>query len=551
MNDQAGYSNQAMRIGCTEIVGLIETVFEPAALAIFEQQASVRALRDLMTQLAATVGPEGQARLERAMLTADQHLAGVAGQFGFLEKVSKNLRRTARQIRKLTSQQKRNMIMANMVATNARVVSSGIKTKGEMLTGFAIDVKLIITAAQKEAETVAKNLQTAETGLGRVSSGIMEMTRTGRALSENRARLPHVLESLRAFPDLLRVIERTQALCRKLDEALQGAVVHFQCGDSVRQRLEHVIAILDRKEAGWGPDGQVLQALARAQMISAIDDLHMAVSIAGPNLEAIETAAAEVHNEFLRLTSLSQTDILIDVSQMARRTMSGLERLDEIRAELEPAMNWLADAYGAAAKSAEHIGDLQNRMHLLGINAMLASNKVGSEGKAMTQVALHLRDCTAAIGTHSNAIVQAAQLQELDAILFAAPTAKAADPENQQQLAAVVQDCEDFLAKAAQLDRAEREGGLKVLGDVRGGLARLQKRLEAVRPRNGTMAVLDPSEELHTALDTIRGIYTMQGERDLHDRLIGRSPAVSQHDEPETAHGADGGDDGSLDDIFF
>lgn len=525
-----------------QIASSIEQVLEPAVITLFAQQEQVHGIAALLARLAEAVSPDGRARLDAAITAANHHLEAIAGQFGFLGRVADTLDRNARQLRSLTLQQKQNMVMASMVATNAKVVSDNLENRADSLSGFASRVKTIISEAQQTSDHVARELGRADLELKQVSKGIGVMSDAANRLERDRNALPRLLSGLDSLPDIHRAVSRSRAACEALDEALQQAVLQLQCGDAVRQRLDHVAAMLDHAAMADPASEAALVRLAHAQCAAALATLTEALHDAAPQLDRIETATKAAGSEIRTLATNGETQVFQGLAQLARRMRAGLEDLDTQRKAISPAMESLSQAYADAAETTRAMADLETRMHLLGVNAMLVSSKIGTDGAAMTQVAKHLRDCTGAIGAGSADIVRAAQLQELNAVLFSAPTAKASDPVTRAGLDAMQAECETIMGALAQSRDAAVSGQRGGIGDIRHALARFAAQTQAAAsglpPVRGEVAGL--SDRTRDALDEIRRSYTMEAERSLHDQMFGAPPAVAP--QPDMA---------DIEDVFF
>ncbi|WP_425099370.1 hypothetical protein [Tropicibacter sp. S64] len=512
-----------LRRRCQHASLSIEQVLEPAILLLFAQQEHVHGIEALMSRLAAAVGSEGRTRLNTAIAAASQHLDAVAGQFGFLDKVAHRLEKNALALRSMTRQQKQNMLMASMVATNAKVVSENLANRAESLSGFASRVKSIISEAQESAELVAADLARAETALGGVSGRIRGMTEAAHRLNKERAELPKLLDLLASLPNLQSAIFRSHQACRTLDEAMQAAILQLQCGDAVRQRLDHVVAMLDHPASREPETGRIIATLAERQMQAAFDALKSGLDGVRPHLDRIATASQTAFVEINALAGQRETAVFHDLAQLAHRMMAGLEDLDARRTHIIPAMESLSEAYAETAETTRAMGDLQPRMHLLGVNAMLVSSKIGTDGAAMTQVANHLRDSTGAIGNLSTDIVRAAQLQELNAILFSAPTAQATDPQTSAGLEAMRVECEEIMTSLAQTQSTTQLSKTAGLGPIRQHLSRLVRQIGPVGKARGAQSLVSGpvSPAALAILDEIRDSYTMEDERTLHDQLSG------------------------------
>ena len=186
-------------------------------------------------------------------------------------------------------------------------------------------------------------------------------------------------------------------------------------------------------------------------------------------------------------------------------------------------------------------------MNLLGINAILVSERCGDDGHAMTEVSRQLRSTTVQIGVNTRVIVELSTEQKEKAVLFQAAEAEDAQETTENQMIAQLRQDVDALSGALasmgqSFDWRSRRSPVE---DVRQSLVYFAKdmadRLSLPPVRNKVVSV--PDDRTRQVLDAIREIYTMQAERDLHDRILGVAPAATP---PSAAPSED-----DLDDVFF
>lgn len=512
----------ALRQRSTELAGSIETVFESAASVVFERLDDMRRVTDLLAQIAETAGSEGRTRLRVSVTEAGTYLDRIDGQYTFLERVSRKLGRNAQELRDLLHRQRRSMRLAAMIATNAQVVSRSLDRPDPALVIFASDVKDILENAGAAAETVSQDLSGTDETLRRVTAGLTRMTGAARALQDVRGAMPAVLDVLAEAPPLDPALRRIEAARTRLTGALQAALTRLQVGDAARQRLEHVGDMLARVETAGDRTREIVAALAEAQLAETVSELNAGVAEALPQLDSIGAASDEARRELAQVTTSGIAAALDHVAAIAQSIADGLVHLDEIRAEILPEMEQLAEGYAHGATSAETIAGLDGKMHLLGMNATLMSSKLGEDGRAMTEIALQLREGTASIGSHSASIVHLAKLQELNAIIFLAPTERAAGEATDTALRALkgeAQRLTEALSAAEEIIGSDRNAS------VRAAIDRLSAFIAGAGPHlsmPGAVAEIEGPvpPECAGLLTEIRATYTMQAERDLHDRLL-------------------------------
>jgi hypothetical protein len=193
---------------------------------------------------------------------------------------------------------------------------------------------------------------------------------------------------------------------------------------------------------------------------------------------------------------------------------------------------------GRATRTA---AEFEGRMTVLGLNAILLSSRLGTEGRAMVEVAQQLRDIS-----HSITEVIAQIRQDTEAI---AATAGGLDVPEDEALAARLAEAAEAAGEVSllasgvgghlrELDARRRGGDLaqgfwradKVLEDFAAAAAALAP-LAAALDSGAEEAAALPAELREAALP-IRRLYTMRAERDLNDALFRGGPPGATADAP-------------------
>ena len=199
----------------------------------------------------------------------------------------------------------------------------------------------------------------------------------------------------------------------------------------------------------------------------------------------------------------------------------------------------LSELYDATGTMAARVSQLDGQIQLLGTNATLVSARLGPEGRAMSELAVQLRDCAHELSAQISQIVRLATLQKMNASIFLVP------PDESGQGIAAVRAMEELAATLGTALSAMTE---MVAGDrhepLQDSKQRLVKLLQSVRATDhadgGDMAPKMDCDPVLRFLDDVRPIYTMQAERDVHDALC---PGARQAAPTEAAD--------TVEDIFF
>ncbi len=525
------------------VTGRIETIFESASSELFELLEEAQEAARTLSTIATICGPEGRTRLKSAVEATETHIGRIEQRYRFLTETAESLRQRAARLRIVLQEQERDMKLAALIATNARIVSSTVAASDGALARFADDVRELLAQAGQSMAQLRQDLRTADQKLDVISSPVKEMVSRATELGRTRSALPPLIQSFAADTKLDGAATRAASGMKQLMGALERAVTHLQAGDSARQRLEHVQAILREAESAAPKPRAALETLASAQMTAAVHALEKAVQSTLPELEAIEEPWKSTMADMAEIAGSNSGQLLSEVSELSSDFTSGLATLEALTLEVGPDVAEVAGLYGRGAATAQSVSDLEDRINLLGINAILVSERCGDEGHAMTEVSRQLRNTTLQIGATTRNILKLANEQKETAELF-----QQTDDKDQAESRLIGQLREDVQILTTAIggmgqdfDRRARRSPVE---DVRQSLVSfvddMTKRLP---PSERTNRILATDAKLDQTLDKLRAIYTMQSERDLHDELLGRKPLF----EDTTVSSAV--DD--LDDVFF
>lgn len=529
------------------VAGRIEAIFESASAELFGLLEEAEAASSTLVTVATIGGRDGRARLNGAVDATQTHIERIEARYRFLTETAEALRTRATRLSGVLQEQTRDMKLAALIATNARIVSSTVAASDGALARFANDVRELLKQAGGSMDQLRDQLRAADDKLASVSGPVQAMVTRANELSRTRAELPVLMQKVTGDSTLDKAAQSAGAGMTDLMGALERAVSHLQAGDSARQRLEHVRSILEDADNLGGAGQQVLETLAAAQMAAAVEALDRAVEATLPELAGIEKPWKETMGLMSALAGSATAQVLKDISVHSSNFTEGLAALETLRTEVGPDMAQIAELYTRGAETAMQVSHLEDRMNLLGINAILVSERCGDDGHAMTEVSRQLRSTTVQIGVNTRVIVELSTEQKEKAVLFQAAEAEDAQETTENQMIAQLRQDVDALSGALasmgqSFDWRSRRSPVE---DVRQSLVYFAKdmadRLSLPPVRNKVVSV--PDDRTRQILDAIREIYTMQAERDLHDRILGVAPAATP---PSAAPSED-----DLDDVFF
>lgn len=519
----------------------IERVCETAAERLFAVLDDMGEVTEILARVAEIAGPVGRERIRRFAADAGTYTERIEEQFAFLSDVSDLLRKQAQQLQALLTAQNRNLRLASIIATNAKVVSRTIGNSDGELLHFAEDVRGMLLDAGQSIARLHADLTAADAQLRKVGPEIEQMTAAAKRLTQIRERLPVLTQELSQNRDLEDIAEHARAGTQTMMRALHTAVTELQSGDAARQRLEHVLGIVDRVDDDTPPVDRWLERLASAQFGDTVDDLESAIEVIRPQLDRIAKTWLAAKSDIEQASHSAALATLSQITEMAGTAARGLEALDRARASIEPDIKRLSELYGKSAKTAETISGLERRMQLLGINAILVSGRIGSRGRAMAETSLQLRESTSNIADVTGRIVELAKLQEMNAGVFLAPTEEARGGAVASGLASLETSVAELHTLVGTLLTAVGEDTVQTrLAEIGTDLSHLMPR---VRDLFSVSQDSDPLSEPGPAFlriaREIRETYTMSAERRVHDRLVTPDKA-GVPPEPDTNDALDG-----------
>ena len=526
------------------LLAMIETVFEDASACLFAAQAEIVGVASTVETIEAATGPAGQERLLADTETARMHVNRVAGRFDYLAQTGCELGQQAIDLQRLLSDQAGDLRMASILAIQSRVVSVSVVDHAETLSRFSDTARHLLS----HAETIFAELRTTllknEEVLKATSLKLQEMHRRALALTEHADRMSALVRRVSEERVIAELAAGTRGAVGATDRALEAAIPRLQAGDTFRQRIEHVAAIVEIADASEKQLGCRLGDLAALQLASAAETVRSEIASTLCAFSDISDHRSACFAQLRDLAASEKMKALVDMSGLARDFVAGLEGLETDRTHLGSGMAAVAARYAEASKKTEELAEIQEQMHLLGVNATLVAGRAGEDGFAMMEIARQLRDATTAIGQRTRMIAEKMHLQQLAAELFNTPGEIPADADSVEAVCVITRHSDnlsDALHRAMQIAQSsgtsEIDEAAKLLTDfVSNEIIRLNP------PPTPPRFAIAP-EDLR-AVDEIRSLYTMASERDLHDYVIGQSPSLIEDSTKPS-------EDAVLEDVFF
>lgn len=517
-----------------EVLRRTEESFLAAGSDLTAAVEVLRLMGGLFDRLRVTFGAGNGDRLVALIGTTRGHVAEIQGGFGRLSDANEAVRLAVRGVRVEVGDLDRVVRTIANVSINARIQGNGLIPPRPQVTAFI--ERLAVMAA--DAEAILRDVREAMAGIG------LEMAEMDAVTQDLREELDRkVLPALARFDRMVQgVLDRQDTMAAtnahladrmaEINTEVSRLVIGLQSGDATRQRLERVQAILH--EAADSPQAAVLldlvTGLSEAAVEAAAVELDGTVTSAKAVQKAAEGAVGEARACYVE-RSANMAGEGDQAAGFAASIASVRGKLDLMRARAAA----MRERLGAILRHEAALRQIGHQVRLSGLNAVLICAKLGEEGRALRELAQWLR----ALTDESDAIVL--RLQDV-----LGSTAGLADRLGGESIGGFEAALHAFFDEATELglviggigqDRAEAarvfdEVGLSLpqrLGHATQALMRFQLLLRemtvfesaVVARRAGLCVSPVPDAAGGERLADLRKRYTMQAERDIHDRIVG------------------------------
>ena len=438
--------------------------------------------------------------------------------------------------------------MITIIARSARIEAASLDGDREGFLAFTQEAYDLGRAVQRSIEGCARDQQRLSEAVATASGRQKEFESRYRAqLVSESAELGAAYSGLRdQRSNSSHLADRANSSTRKIAEAVGGAIISLQAGDSTRQRLEHVshglglasesapslvpppatsddgVRAICRLQAAQLRDAQREFGGDVGQIVGALTAiLHDAGSVVGHGRTLF---GGEDGGSSSFLTRIKQT--LAHASTLIATCESAGRSVDEALAIVE---DTLAKFRQAIAGLAEATVDIT----LIGMNAGLKASHLGSRGSAFVVIANELK------ATADQVSAGAGRLRPvLDAIEGSAnelrelrvqgdPTQLAKlEPQILQALREVEAGNERLgklmgrlVDEGAEFERLmnSAQGQMTSLGESSAALPAVATRLETA---SAGAQRLQPELQDQAILDDLFARYTMERERDVHREFL-------------------------------
>ncbi|WP_404400472.1 hypothetical protein [Pelagibacterium halotolerans] len=451
-----------------------------------------------------------------------------------------------------------------LVAVNARVIASVTQGDQRDLEVFTVDVRDLTQKVDEAVADFAKAYERFAHDLANARSASMAFAeRHDGTMTGIVSRLDKHLNSVAAYRQRAAAAagEHTD-LTAQIRARVSQAVSALQIGDMTRQRVEHVeeaLAMLVERASGVNVDTHAAAArLLAALLEDAGQDFERQVADLAQTLEDLADDADKVllagKSEAATAFSDGEAALGSIVDELAE--IRALFRdFAQTRAETEKIAAEVARSVAVMVERLAAIGEIEQSIRLLSFNTAVQCAKLGEEGGALRVIAQSLREIVSETVEASSAILGALDAAESHAQALA-DGAAAGQARRIAALESAADGAVDLLGQVSGRLRvhvstmtAVGPQAVKQLNTAAGHAAG-QRNLSAVlHAAQAEILALASSEPDLSALDAeffarLRARYTMDGERQVHDRILDLPPSLDA-----TATAPD--EEAALDDVFF
>lgn len=413
----------------------------------------------------------------------------------------------------------------NIVALNARVAVAGLGISGAAFGVFTQDVTLLVQEATEMVdglERVARRL-IRSADRSQQSAGGLAATLESTIASAVR----DMSQNLLLFEgDLLRLTGKgsdMEARTVALLQATASAVVALQIGDNTRQRLDHIAMILSAGAANHEAS-PILERLAAAQLADAAAEHAAAIAMARPALLELQRNAEAMLDEglgpFVEDAGRSQSAGMLHA--IVSRIETAMQDTFPVKAALEVEGRQMSADFTALLAAVARSSNMEERMRLIGLNAVIACSRLGAEGLALKEISGQLRDLAsdvvrqlASLGTGIEAMGASTdrlitQLSDVARLFDDVPTDRL-----KGEVDTIIRTTAEAAHAVSETRRARRKGRPFTLDGLDRHSALLTQIAAKSAGRLDGNIVGSP-----TLLASVASIYTMDAERKVHDAIV-------------------------------
>ena len=292
----------------------------------------------------------------------------------------------------------RSVVTMRSVVLNARVTLASLSMQDLNLRSFAESGQAVVAEISDLLVQFEQTMDDIQKAVEQTQLMVSQIDATMR--TEVLSAFDAVMQDLSGFERSVRAVSGRGAdlsrMLQSLIDATGRAVSGLQIGDSTRQQLDHIAAILSRPDA----DDPAFVALVAAL-------LREASSANSAMLDQLQTSVSQMTVGLANLVDVHLLGFFGAPGETvdAARLIEGCERLAQAIAALDPMQDLtialgrsMAEKFDAFRHLVLKGEGVQDSTHLIGINAVLSCMRLGQEGAALKVVAEQLQVTSHEVG---------------------------------------------------------------------------------------------------------------------------------------------------------
>jgi methyl-accepting chemotaxis protein len=468
------------------------------------------------------------------------------------EAISASLRELselAAQIRTDFSGFEQTVFSFRLVTTLARIETERLGATAMEVSHLAENFRLHTNNVVARLADVLNDVAVVETRIGSTITHVAELQ--DQKLSTLPSLISNVEQSLSAFREKQqRAVGASKTLASgftALSSAITEIVSSIQCHDITRQQIEHVVqALADIRKSGRNRCPSPSQGLALrvqcAQLQSAERLFTSSVTDIDRQLETVSSQIHQMissHQELLELNREGHDSFFLEVGRCFEVILDAIANYSGLEESVAAAVAELDEVAGRLVKSLNSVRDITVQLKWLTINARISAIHLGPPGEPLNVVAGSMQslqqECETRCETTGNRIAamqtalssggtQSSGAQagaEMKVNVRAQIGELHAYGERSSTHWRSIEACAASLRENIQSARTRLAVGQRVSGT-------LNRSIERIQPFAGEAAAGAAGISNDTAFEQIAHRYTMQGEREIHERLTGTFQQDSQ-----------------------
>lgn len=536
----------------------IEAAFVAVGGRLTEGAALLNKLSKLFEALPQALGgaqvEEASAHLRTVATRAEQLAATFAQEKGDLMRLGEVVAAANAPIADL----RRTVKMMGIVSVNARVTAAGIVGDSDDFDVFTNDIATLSDSASRTIQDFAQVYRQLTTEVDRAANQRARfeaahadtLTHLGRSLAETLSALD------RQRATALESSTETGRVSKQIVGRIGSAVMSLQVGDATRQRIEHaelaLTSLADLVEGG-AAFGQTLTDETKAPAIAGIAALQQQqiANIAQSFTQEVQQAEADLaalaadagtimaRSRDFHGDEIGKGSSVASLNAQLRKAVTILADFETEREKLETVAHAVQDTVRTLLEHVEAVQEIESNMRLVSLNAAVRCAQLGPRGASLTVIATQLRELTSETVVAAEAAM--ARLDESSALAGSFGTASDQGSGQISELEGQATLALDILSRldenlAAALGRLNSDGPkvIDLLEKAAQGLSGQSAMAEALDDIAIATASLSPeappgqiSPALGNVLAGLRKSYTMEAERQIHDRLFPEDAATA------------------------